>query len=766
VTVKRVQISVNAETKGAVASLEQVGKAFDKASAAAEKSAAKMRDAGQAGDRMGKIGAGAQSLASGLGKVTGVAAGILGGGLIGAVAGQLGGQLVDAIDSATARSLAMQKTFSNLPFSIDAARIATEGLVTNFDLAKAAVEAHRLGVVKNSEEYATLADDAKRLNIGVGELSEAIGKQSSEILNNAGILLTIEGAHKEYAKSLGISTEKLSEEQKAEAFSVVAKKKIHDAALKVIEVTDGSAAAVQRFKVELQNLEDETLAGELPTRRLEDGLLDLARAGQLANKHIRQHRMDLFAVEDALEGVGVRARAYADITGVEMADAVAKADVEWGKYLRDLALENKLTIEHIPELERYVMLHDKAAITTKKLAKELGELKVAAQAITRDSAYALAKKDMDALEKIALEQTDKKILEDVEKAHAAASAAAKADPFKRQRLHFEQLLMEAKNVIRMQEAAAAFLDRGTALAGMDVGDAAKQFGAARIQEEKTRQLGVELEYQKELRAIEVERVAAEVQGLETAKFDEMVRQAEIDHLQAKIGLTDDLFEKQRLLDEVTQKQHEGQLAKMRTEAAALNKGRKAFHEYKAVVTDAYFSISQAALQAVLSGEGGVKAVVANVAKAEVIEMTIRALTETARGVIALASPFTAALAPGHFAAAAKATATAAAVGAIAASVGAFSGGGGGASTAGLGATGGSPSSSGQGSDRNGINDRPIFSSSESGRTRTPAIGGGDGGGGVSFHFHEVIGSDAEEKITKLKSAMKKHGQQFGGKEFG
>ena len=95
------------------------------------------------------------------------------------------------------------------------------------DLMKSANNAMMLGVVKSDEEMAQLFDTAQRLGHALGvETTDAVnslvtgmGRQSILMLDNLGIIVDTETAYKNYAEKLGITTSKLDDLQKKEAFN-------------------------------------------------------------------------------------------------------------------------------------------------------------------------------------------------------------------------------------------------------------------------------------------------------------------------------------------------------------------------------------------------------------------------------------------------------------------------------------------------------------------------------------------------------------------
>ena len=111
--------------------------------------------------------------------------------------------------------------------SLDKLRGAVDGTVNDMNLMQSANNAMMLGVVKSDEEMAQLFDTAQRLGHALGvETTDAVnslvtgmGRQSILMLDNLGIIVETETAYKNYAEKLGITTSKLDDLQKKEAFN-------------------------------------------------------------------------------------------------------------------------------------------------------------------------------------------------------------------------------------------------------------------------------------------------------------------------------------------------------------------------------------------------------------------------------------------------------------------------------------------------------------------------------------------------------------------
>jgi len=105
-------------------------------------------------------------------------------------------------------------------------RAATKGTVSDLELMRVTNNAVLLGVAKNSDEFAELANAARRLGRAVGrdavdalnDLAIGIGRQSRLILDNLGLIVKVEKANAAYAVALGIQVSALTDADRRQAF--------------------------------------------------------------------------------------------------------------------------------------------------------------------------------------------------------------------------------------------------------------------------------------------------------------------------------------------------------------------------------------------------------------------------------------------------------------------------------------------------------------------------------------------------------------------
>lgn len=169
-----------------------------------------------------------------------------------------------ALDKLSQRQLEHTNISRNLKISIDEARASTHGMVSDMDLMRQAAMTSAFGITQTSEQFAQFSQVSQKLAARLGidattaanDFATALARGSAPILDNMGIVLKVEQAHREYAKSIGKTVAALTEQEKAEAFRKVAMQKALEVTKDVVVDTESSAAGMQRLKVALINAGD------------------------------------------------------------------------------------------------------------------------------------------------------------------------------------------------------------------------------------------------------------------------------------------------------------------------------------------------------------------------------------------------------------------------------------------------------------------------------------------------------------------------------
>lgn len=359
------QTKLERKVESANRALDDQGRAFDKAARQARSNAKAMQEASK-----GAGGLGASLRAVGVGAA---ALGVAGAGAV--AAAQKISELAD-------EGQRVQNVFQNLAFSIAPARRATQGLATDMELALAANQAASLGVAKSAKDFAALAAAAQKLGArqGLGmqasidSLIIGIGRQSTRVLDNLGIILKVQDAHEQYAAALGKTTSELTEAEKAESFRVIGLQKVFEAAENVTINTDGAAAAVKRFKVELDNLKTEALGGEDRVLRLADGLRTLQQQGELTTGGFQSVRAQASKVRNELFEMGVASKDVA-ISSEELFEAIQKVRTEEEDQLVQLILNKEITADNEAALERMLQTMEDSPVRMRHFQEALEQIR-------------------------------------------------------------------------------------------------------------------------------------------------------------------------------------------------------------------------------------------------------------------------------------------------------------------------------------------------------------------------------------------------------
>ena len=152
---------------------------------------------------------------------------------------------------------------------------ASKGLLSEFDAMRHSNQAMLLGMVQSEEEFGKMANAAIALgqatgrtaNEAIGDLVEGLGKGSTELLDNLGIVHRANAAYEEWGRRIGKKASQLTDVEKRQAFVTLGIEKATAAAEKQggIIVTTNGALEIQKNR--LQDVIDETAewAGPIAT---------------------------------------------------------------------------------------------------------------------------------------------------------------------------------------------------------------------------------------------------------------------------------------------------------------------------------------------------------------------------------------------------------------------------------------------------------------------------------------------------------------------
>lgn len=327
----------SADTKAAPG-IRRMGDALQRAGKEAEKVATDLRTLDA---RMQATGKAAQDLnvstktggdsISMLGSLASKAGPLLGAGAL--AAGAMAA--ASALREMSAETMAFETAMANLPFGLEAARKATKGLVNDQQLAQSAAQGLALGVVKTEDEFARLAEAATKLGIKLGigpsqaldNMMTALGRGSTEILDNLGVVLKAGDANDRYARSIGKTSDELTDAEKKVAFKTEAIRALTEAADATIIKTDSAAAAIQRMGVRADNTKASAeglaveLAGSLvqAMERLEEGIPGAEKFNDHLDERMEKERAYVNMM--ALQEKATRAQAAAEAAYADSIDA-------------------------------------------------------------------------------------------------------------------------------------------------------------------------------------------------------------------------------------------------------------------------------------------------------------------------------------------------------------------------------------------------------------------------------------------------------------
>ena len=271
-TVGELLVKLKAETRTFQRDLNRVGRAFQKLGV----TSAGLRTSFIA------VGAAAAGLAFGLKKLT-----------------ERGGEVINV-------QRAFARVSGDSVAAINELESATRGLINRYDLMVGLNRALTLGSAENTKQFAELARTALTLGRALGvdarfaleSLSLGIGRQSRLILDNLGLIVSVEGANKAYAKALRKTTAELTDSEKREAFRTAA---LESARAKVEElggITETGADSVQRFAVALRNMADAAAVAVTKSALLISMLNKLTTALRPGNEEFERQRDVIVALGD------------------------------------------------------------------------------------------------------------------------------------------------------------------------------------------------------------------------------------------------------------------------------------------------------------------------------------------------------------------------------------------------------------------------------------------------------------------------------------
>ena len=259
-------------------------------------------------------------------------------GLAGAAQAFIGGIVVREIVGAVGRLSSMAEetrllgqSFKSLAKGIGqdsraihaAMKRGLDGTVSNMQMMQAANNAIMLGLPITATEMEKLSRTALRLGRAMGrgpvdalnDIVVGIGRQSRMILDNLGIIVSVEEANRRYADALGKVVSQLTDAEKKQAFYNEAIRKADDKARDLKDVSGGLTETMGKLTAAMSNLavalgndinpELEVMTGWLASAAqwAEKAATSMAKVSPAAAAARARHRGEADALEDYVMGM-------------------------------------------------------------------------------------------------------------------------------------------------------------------------------------------------------------------------------------------------------------------------------------------------------------------------------------------------------------------------------------------------------------------------------------------------------------------------------
>lgn len=178
---------------------------------------------------------------------------------------------------------AAETATARLQVSIEGAGQAMGGLVDEMTLARVGNKAFALGVIQTGEDLERLAGGVRALAEDLGEdptqlLEDAvtgIGRKSTAILDNLGIVLTATQAEEEYAAKLGKTTAQLTAYEKSQAFAKIAIDRVASAAREGAKANDSFGDSAAKARVRWENFQNSMYGFDAVGGRIRETLREM-----------------------------------------------------------------------------------------------------------------------------------------------------------------------------------------------------------------------------------------------------------------------------------------------------------------------------------------------------------------------------------------------------------------------------------------------------------------------------------------------------------
>lgn len=264
--------------------------------------------------------------------------------------------------------------------SLEGLNRATQGLVANLDLMQSANQAVLLGVDKGTGDFEKMAAAAVKLGQATGrtavealnDLTVGVGRQSKLILDNLGVLVDAEKAQEKYAKANNLTTDSLTDQQKALAFQQEAFAQITEKANKLTDVQDTAGKATTALSVAFENQKNKAVETFSANKDLAKAINDLAVTFSNINfspilTGLANIATGAFEATTKLITLGEKLYQVFDktlsMTSEErMADIIKNVDLQLGRGLKATPITS--------ELDKFAASLQSTAVSTEQLSSE------------------------------------------------------------------------------------------------------------------------------------------------------------------------------------------------------------------------------------------------------------------------------------------------------------------------------------------------------------------------------------------------------------
>jgi len=246
-----------------------------------------------------------------------------------------GSQVDDVTQSFSKLSAQAGATSSVL---ISKLQTATAGTISNFDLMKQANELLLAGI--KPEIYDQLAQSARALSeVTGGELKDSFATISDSLLRGndralkaIGIHVDLTKAQEDFAKSIGVTSDRLNEAGQIEANRIAIQQALIDKNKELGKVEDDAGDRVQRLSAGFENLKDSFASSLAQNQNVNDSLDEFKKI------------LDQVNVPEFASSIGALAKAFSDLASVAIPFATKSlTDFANGVKIVQLGLKEGIT---------------------------------------------------------------------------------------------------------------------------------------------------------------------------------------------------------------------------------------------------------------------------------------------------------------------------------------------------------------------------------------------------------------------------------------